>query len=122
MSKSAFCFSALFKVLALGVIIGATIVYIANFRPTDSGVWFGNNIAPARAAYPFELTDQDGNRFRLADQRGNVILLNFGFTNCPNICPTSLAHLAATCRPHVGHMSAAPGFHSPAGESRFREC
>lgn len=98
MSKSAFCFSALFKVLALGVIIGATIVYIANFRPTDSGVWFGNNIAPARAAYPFELTDQNGNRFRLADERGNVILLNFGFTNCPNICPTSLAHLAATCR------------------------
>ena len=84
--------------LALGVIIGATIVYIASFRPTDSGVWFGNNIAPARAAYPFELTDQDGNRFRLADQRGNVILLNFGFTNCPNICPTSLARLAATYR------------------------
>ena len=114
MSKPASRFSALFKALALVVIIGATIVYIANFRPADSGVWFGSHIAPARAAYPFELTDQDGNRFRLADQRGNVILLNFGFTNCPNM-PDIASALG-------GHLSAAPGFHSPAGESRFREC
>ena len=98
MSKSSFGISASFKGLALAVLIGATIVYIANFRPTDAGSWFGKMIAPARAAYPFELTDQNGNRFRLADQRGDVILLNFGFTNCPNICPTSLANLAAVCR------------------------
>lgn len=45
---------------------------------------------PAPAA-DFTLTDQDGRPFRLSDQRGNVVLLFFGYTNCPDVCPTTLA-------------------------------
>jgi cytochrome oxidase Cu insertion factor (SCO1/SenC/PrrC family) len=39
---------------------------------------------------PFTLTDQDGARRSLADFRGKLVLLYFGFTYCPDVCPTDL--------------------------------
>jgi len=44
---------------------------------------------------PFALTDSDGRPFTHTDLRGNITLLFFGFTNCPDICPDTLAELAA---------------------------
>jgi protein SCO1/2 len=38
----------------------------------------------------FELTRADGGQFRLSDLRGQVVLLFFGFTSCPDVCPTTL--------------------------------
>lgn len=38
----------------------------------------------------FGLTDQRGEGFRLSEQRGNVVLLFFGYTQCPDVCPTTL--------------------------------
>jgi len=42
----------------------------------------------------FTLTDQDEKPFRLQQQRGKVVLLFFGYTFCPDICPTGLTHLS----------------------------
>lgn len=39
---------------------------------------------------PFTLTDQGGGRRSLADFRGRLVLLYFGFTYCPDVCPTDL--------------------------------
>jgi protein SCO1/2 len=39
---------------------------------------------------PFTLTDQHGARRHLSDFRGKLVLLYFGFTYCPDICPTDL--------------------------------
>jgi protein SCO1/2 len=44
----------------------------------------------------FELTDHTGKRRASADFRGKVALLFFGYTNCPDMCPTALAEMAAT--------------------------
>ena len=41
----------------------------------------------------FTLTDHQGQNFSLADHRGQVFLLFFGFTHCPDICPTTLVKL-----------------------------
>lgn len=38
----------------------------------------------------FTLTDQDGAEFRLADLDGSLKLFYFGYTNCPDICPTTM--------------------------------
>ncbi len=46
-----------------------------------------------RPAPDFSLTGHDGREFRLSDHRGEVILLNFGFTNCPDVCPSTLGVL-----------------------------
>ena len=39
----------------------------------------------------FDLIDQRGESFRLSKQRGNVVLLFFGYTQCPDVCPMTLA-------------------------------
>jgi protein SCO1/2 len=41
----------------------------------------------------FELTDQDGNSFNSENLMGKLSLIYFGFTYCPDICPTSLQKL-----------------------------
>ncbi|MGC2517823.1 MAG: SCO family protein [Burkholderiales bacterium] len=44
----------------------------------------------ARVGGPFTLTDQHGNARSLADFRGKLVLLYFGYTFCPDVCPTDL--------------------------------
>ncbi|MEP7183693.1 MAG: SCO family protein [Betaproteobacteria bacterium] len=42
----------------------------------------------------FQLTDHNGKPRTLADFRGKVVVLFFGYTQCPDVCPTTLAELA----------------------------
>ena len=49
---------------------------------------------PARDAPDFTLSGSDGAKLQLRDYRGKVVLLAFGFTSCPDVCPTTLAVLA----------------------------
>lgn len=49
---------------------------------------------PARPAPDFALPATGGAEFRLSGARGKVVLLTFGYTNCPDVCPTVLAELA----------------------------
>jgi protein SCO1/2 len=42
---------------------------------------------------PFALTDQTGQPRSDADFRGKLMLVYFGFTNCPDICPTDLQQM-----------------------------
>jgi protein SCO1/2 len=54
----------------------------------------GGLLTPPKAAPDFALTTQDGKDFRLSRERGNVVALWFGYTFCPDVCPTTLAELA----------------------------
>lgn len=51
-------------------------------------------IAPARPLPPFAFVDQDGKPFGPEQLRGHWSILFFGFTFCPDVCPTTLALLA----------------------------
>jgi protein SCO1/2 len=42
----------------------------------------------------FELRDPQGSTRRLADFRGKAVVVFFGYTQCPDVCPTTLASLA----------------------------
>jgi protein SCO1 len=53
---------------------------------------------PPREAPEFTLTDQTGQPFHLKDTRGKVTVLFFGYTSCPDVCPTTLATLAEVRR------------------------
>jgi len=60
------------------------------FQGTDiTGVDWGKD---------FNLTDQHGQRRTLADFHGKVVVLFFGYTHCPDVCPTTLGELALTLK------------------------
>jgi len=44
----------------------------------------------------FELTNAEGERVTLSNWRGKVLLVFFGFTHCPDVCPLTLGRLAKT--------------------------
>jgi len=58
-------------------------------------VWLLLGCAMSTHAEPlggdFTLTDQHGEAFSLAELRGRVVMLFFGYTSCPHVCPTSMA-------------------------------
>ncbi|MCW5574519.1 MAG: SCO family protein [Burkholderiales bacterium] len=61
-----------------------------RFRLTDvTGASFGKELA---------LTDHNGQRRTLADFRGKVVAVFFGFTHCPDVCPTTLVEMAAVMK------------------------
>jgi protein SCO1 len=61
-----------------------------TFQLTDvTGAPFGKSL---------ELTDHNGQRRTLADFKGKVVALFFGFTHCPDACPTTMAELATVAK------------------------
>jgi len=54
----------------------------------------GIDITGAEYARELNLTDADGKPRRLSDFKGKVTVVFFGFTQCPDVCPTTLVELA----------------------------
>jgi len=72
------------------MIFGLALLIGFLFRK-DSVQLNGSLIQPATNADDFQLTDQNGKAYRLSAQRGKLILLFFGYTHCPDVCPMTLA-------------------------------
>ena len=66
----------------------AAIVFLTRKQSFHGAV-----IEPPAPAADINLTDDNGQLFRLSNFRGKVVLLYFGYTNCPNECPLTMAHL-----------------------------
>src|ERR1700737_1253292 len=54
--------------------------------------------APAAIGGPFQLTDQTGQTVTEKNMQGRPTLIFFGFTHCPDICPTSLFEISEVLR------------------------
>lgn len=67
--------------------------------PTDGTAWHGVEPEPVPERPGFTLTDTDGQPFDfLAETAGKPTLMYFGYTNCPDECPTAMADIAAALR------------------------
>ena len=77
--------------LAALVLIALVWVALLGFLRADKTKFHGDEYS--RPAFDFSLTDHRNQKFSLSDHAGKVILLNFGFTNCPDVCPTTLGML-----------------------------
>ena len=85
--------STITVVTILALMIGFSLSwYLARNQPVEleRGTWFGEQ---ARALPDFELIDQDNRKLTRDSLRGKWSLLFFGFTHCPDICPTTLQTL-----------------------------
>lgn len=51
-----------------------------------------------KPAPDFTLTDETGRAFQLSQLKGQWVLLNYGYTSCPDVCPTTLAELSKVKR------------------------
>ena len=83
--------------LALGAFVaGLASVFLIVFLVA------GRNPLPVASAAavggPFELTDQNGRTVTDKDFRGHPLLVFFGFTHCPDVCPTTLFDVSEVLR------------------------
>ncbi|MEO7151594.1 MAG: SCO family protein, partial [Burkholderiaceae bacterium] len=65
-----------------------------RLSPTNVRSFNGVDITGAEYAQKFELPDQNGTLRTLADFKGKVTVVFFGYTHCPDVCPTTMAELA----------------------------
>ena len=54
----------------------------------------GSDISAEGIGADFQLLNQDGKTVSLADFKGKWVILSFGYTRCPDVCPTTLLDLA----------------------------
>jgi protein SCO1 len=80
--------------LATGLLGGCDRLGGAAQKPSFKAV----DITGAEYARELSLTDADGKRRQLSEFKGKVTLVFFGYTQCPDVCPTTLAELAAVKR------------------------
>ncbi len=73
-------------VVALAILLNLLFSKPAGF----SGTVYGEPYPPV---YSFQLADANGRQVNLSDFQGKIVLLFFGFTYCPDVCPTTLAEL-----------------------------
>lgn len=63
-------------------------------KPAEKLQFKGTDITGAEYGRTLALTDQDGKSRTLADFKGKVVVVFFGYTQCPDVCPTTMAELA----------------------------
>ena len=67
------------------------LVFAANDYLNRNYEFRGNTFEPFPEAYQFTLVDFNGGAFRIGDQKDKIVLLFFGYANCPDICPATLS-------------------------------
>ena len=85
--------NALKSIAASAVLAGASGVFLSacdRGKPQFHSV----DITGAEYAKDFKLTDFDGKPRTLADFKGKAVVMFFGFTQCPDVCPTTMTELA----------------------------
>ena len=79
--------------IALIAGISAALIWRNAAAPVELAT--GTYIHPSRTLPDFSLIDHHGQTFGLAQVRGHWSMMFFGYTNCPDFCPTTLTTLAA---------------------------
>src|SRR5207237_7025792 len=79
------------------LIIGAVAAY-ATLGPRAPEGFKAVDITGVAWGHGFELTDHHGQKRTLADFRGKVVLVFFGYTGCTAMYPTSIAHFTVAMR------------------------
>jgi len=73
-----------------GVVLAPLLASGCSEKPPFQGI----DITGADYATGFSLTDHNGQKRTLEDFRGKVVVIFFGYTQCPDVCPTSMTELA----------------------------
>jgi protein SCO1/2 len=80
-------------------VLASVLAFLLSLSACDQAqkpkVSFNNtDVTGLEYAKGFALTDQNGQRRTLEEFRGKLVFVFFGFTHCPDVCPTTLAEMA----------------------------
>jgi protein SCO1/2 len=90
MSRRSIAVLVLLGIAAILAGVGVARLLGGRGLPLQAGTW----LPQRRPVAPFHLQDLAGNDFSAGQLQGHPTLLFFGFTSCPDVCPTTLATLA----------------------------
>ncbi len=82
-----------FTAFFAGLVLCLGVIFFVGAGVTGQG-----SIQAAAIGGPFRLTDQNGEPFTDQDLRGKSFLVFFGFTHCPDVCPTTLFEISEIMR------------------------
>jgi protein SCO1/2 len=82
--------NAILGIAILAIVVLSVGVYLVQSK---SGHFNGTSFDPALAAPDFVLVDQQRASFRLSEQQDKIVVVYFGYTNCPDECPLSMAKM-----------------------------
>src|SRR5215470_10876738 len=87
-----------------GLVLCLGLILVVSGRGTGTGT-----VQAAAIGGPFNLIDQNGQPFSDKDLKGKFFLVFFGFTHCPDVCPTTLFEISEVLRklgPDADHTAA----------------
>jgi protein SCO1/2 len=80
------------------LLAGMLLALFAACDSTSTPAFQLTDVTGAKFARDFQLIDHTGKPRTLADFKGKVVVLFFGFTHCPDACPTTMAELAGALK------------------------
>ena len=86
------------RLVSTAALGAAAALGLAGCERFQAPAFKGIDITGADYAKDLALTDPDGQRRSLAEFKGQVVVVFFGFTHCPDVCPTTMAELALVKR------------------------
>lgn len=84
--------------ILLPVVLWFSLLLVACGEPKLPSPFLAHDVSAQYAGADFHLADATGKVRSLADFRGKVTVLFFGYTHCPDVCPTTLADMAQVMR------------------------
>lgn len=82
----------------IAAVLLAAVLCVAGCGKPDAVRFQSTDITGAEFARSLELTGHDGKPRTLADFNGKVLVVFFGFTHCPDVCPTALSRFASVMK------------------------
>lgn len=71
---------------------------LAGCHPDKTATFIGTDLTGTQFGKPLSLTDHTGKLRSINDFKGKVVVLFFGYTHCPDVCPTTMSDLKQTMK------------------------
>lgn len=82
------------RILLTAILCSGLTSLLVGAGTVSPHAYYGTDVSAERIGGPIVLADQDGRRRSLEEFRGKVVLIFFGYTSCPDYCPTTLLRMA----------------------------